>query len=227
MHADTIDPRTTARTAGLLYLVIIVAGVGGEALLRAPLVAPGDAPETAARIADALGTFRLSIVADAVMAMADVALAALLFLLFRPVSLTVSLMAMTFRLVQAAILGMNLVNLQAVTLALGADLPASTVLFSIEAHAQGYDMGLIFFGVNSLLTGWLIVRSGFLPKTIGVLLAGAGLVYLTGSALRILAPEMLGMVQMAYLLPLVAETAMALWLVVRAVDARTWRARAA
>ena len=227
MHADTIDPRTTARAAGLLYLVIIVAGVGGEGLLRAPLIAEGDAAGTAARIADALGTFRLSIVADAIMAMADVALAALLFLLFRPVSLTVSLMAMTFRLVQAAILGMNLVNLQAVTLALGAGLPAETVLFHIEAHAQGYDMGLIFFGVNSLLTGWLIVRSGFLPKTVGVLLAGAGLVYLTGSALRILAPEMLGTFQMAYLLPLVAETAMALWLVVRAVDARTWRARAA
>jgi hypothetical protein len=227
MQAQSIDPRTTARAAGLLYLVIIVAGIGGEVLLRAPLVVPDDAAGTAARIAEALGTFRLSIAADAVMAMADVALAALLFLLFRLVSLTLSLMAMTFRLVQAAILGMNLVSLQSVTLALATGLPAETVLFHIEAHAQGYDMGLIFFGVNSLLTGWLIVRSGFLPKTIGVLLAGAGAVYLTGSALRILAPEMLGAFEMAYLLPLVAETAMALWLVVRTVDARTWRARAA
>ncbi len=225
-HPDIPDPRSLARLAGALYLVIILAGVGGEVFLRAPLVVPGDAAATAAHLQDALPLFRLSILADAVMATADVALAALLFILFRPVSLTLSLMAMVFRLVQAAILGMNLLHLQEVTLILGAGLPAESALLAVHKHAYGYDMGLIFFGVNSVLTGYLVVRSGFLPRTIGALLAGAGLVYLAGSTLRILAPGAVEAFQVAYVLPLVAESAMALWLIVRAVDAGAWRDRA-
>lgn len=225
MHGDfqDIDPKAAARMAGALYLVIIIAGVGSEVLLRAPLSVAGDPEATAQGILAALPQFRLSIAADAIMAMADVALAGLLFVLFRPVSATLSLMAMTFRLVQAAILGMNLLHLQEVTMILGAGLPADMAVLSLEAHAQGYDIGLIFFGINSVLTGYLIVRSGFLPRTIGFLLGGAGLVYLTGSALRILAPAAVPAFEMAYVLPLVAESAMALWLITRGVDPKVWK----
>lgn len=229
MHRDfdTADPNAIARLAGLSYLVIILAGVSSEVLLRAPLTVPGDPDATAQSILAALPQFRLSIAADAVMAIADVALAALLFVLLRPVSATVSLMAMLFRLVQAAILGLNLVHLQEVTVALNLGVDPAAALLPLEMHAHGYDLGLIFFGVNSLLTGWLIVRSDFLPSMIGFLLAGAGVVYLAGSAARILAPELVSTLEVAYLLPLVAESAMALWLVSRGVNAAAWSRAAA
>ena len=222
------NPRATARMAGVLYLIIIVLGIWSEAFVRSSLFIPDDPMGTTANIIGAEGLFRLSMAADAVMVIADVALAAALFLLLRPVSAPLALTAMLFRLIQAAIIGMNLLNQDAAlaiinggaTLAAfeGAELDALASL-SLMLHGDGYDIGLIFFGINSLLTGALLYMSGYFPKTLGLLIAAAGLVYLTGSFLVLLAPELAGPFSMAYALPLLAETAFCLWLLIRGVDA--------
>ena len=152
----------------------------------------------------------------------------LLFLLLRPVSPALALAAMVFRLVQSAIIGANLLNAQTALLlleggvaaasGLGADGVAALAAISLERHAYGYDIALLFFGVNSLLVGYLVVRSGFLPAVIGYALAAAGAVYLVGSGLRLLVPDWVDLFELAYLVPLVAESAFALWLLVRGVD---------
>jgi len=106
-------------------------------------------------------------------------------------------------------------NLQAAVLLLqsGAmDDSADLALIFIAMHAYGYDLGLIFFGVNCLLTAVLIVQSGFVPRVLGIGIGLSGLVYLSGSILRFLAPELHGIVAPAYVVPLVAETAFGLWL---------------
>ena len=72
----------------------------------------------------------------------------------------------------------------------------------------------IFFAVNCLLTAQLILRSGFVPHVVGLGIGLSGLVYLTGSVLRIAAPELHGFVAPIYLVPLVAETAFCLWLLI-------------
>jgi hypothetical protein len=59
-------------------------------------------------------------------------------------------------------------------------------LHALNLHAHGYDLGLVFFAINSLLTGVLIWISGLFPRLIGAGIAVAGIVYLTGSALRFL-----------------------------------------
>ena len=82
-----------ARIAGLLYLVIIVCGVGGEAFVRAPLHAE-DASQTVANLLAAELPFRLSILADVAMVLADVGLGVLLFYLLAPVDRTLSMLAM-------------------------------------------------------------------------------------------------------------------------------------
>lgn len=209
----------TARTAGVLYLVIIVLGIASEVAIRAPLLTVGDTAATAANVRGAEGLFRLSLAADTVMACADAALAVLLFLLLRSVNGTVALMAMVFRLLQAAVIGANLLNQQAVLLVLGGgaglgEADALATLF-LTLHGYGYDLGLIFFGVNSLLTGYLLIRSGWLPVVIGWGIVAAGLVYLVGSYLRILAPDAYDAFVVAYFVTLVAELAFALWLLVR------------
>ena len=223
------NPRATARMAGVFYLIIIVLGIWSEAFVRSSLFIPDDPMGTTANIIGAEGLFRLSMAADAIMVIADVALAAALFLLLRPVSAPLALTAMLFRLIQAAIIGMNLLNQDAAlaiinggaTMAAfeGAEVDALASL-SLMLHGNGYDIGLIFFGVNSLLTGALLFKSGYFPKTLGILIIGAGLVYLTGSFLVLLAPQLSGPFSMAYALPLLAETAFCLWLLIRGVDAR-------
>ena len=221
------DPKAAARLAGALYLVIIVLGIWSEVAVRGALVIPGDPAATAANILAAKGLVRLSFAADSVMALADAALAVLLYLIFRPVSLPLALMAMVFRLVQTAIIAMNLLNQQAALLILDAG-GLATGLAGGEANAlaalslalqrHGYDLGLIFFGVNSLLTGYLVIRSGFLPGLIGAMVMAAGAVYLTGSYLLFLAPALAGAFAPAYIVPLVAESAFCLWLLARGVD---------
>lgn len=152
------------------------------------------------------------------MALCDVALAVLLYALLEPVNQLLSRMAMAFRLVQAAILGANLVNLeQAITLA-SAPTEASqlSVTRLLQAHAAGYDFGLFFFGINCLLMARLIIRSTFVPSALGWMLTAAAVVYLAGSTLRVLAPAALDVFAPAYAIPLLAELAFCVWLLVRA-----------
>jgi hypothetical protein len=224
--------RSAAQVAGLLYLVIIVCGIGAEVVLRGPLVDLSSAGGTALAIREAAMSFRLAIGADIVMAMADAALAILLYVLFRPVAPVLALTAMVFRLVQSVLIGANLMNMQAAWLLIsgGQDISALTsgeaeamaTLF-LNMHAHGYDLGLVFFGVNSLLTGALIWRSGFVPRILGAGIALAGMVYLTGSTLRFFAPAAFDVFSPAYGITLITEAAFCLWLLLagwspRAVD---------
>lgn len=208
-----------AGTAGLLYLTIILCGVWSEAAVRASLVVPGDAAATAENIRASVSLFRMAFAADIIMLFCDVALAVLLYRQFLPVDRTLALMAMAFRLVQSAVLGMNLLNHAAALLVAQQSGTAALfppiegeflALFFLELHGYGYDVGLLFFGVNSLLTGWLVVRSGLFSTLLGGSVAAAGLVYLTGSSLRFLAPHLSEAFAPAYLLPLLAESAFCL-----------------
>lgn len=212
-----------AHFAGLLYLIIIVLGITSEVALRGPLVDLADANTTAEAILGAVDSFRLSIAADLVMAIADVALGILLYVLFRPVAPTLALAAMIFRLVQAVLIGANLMNMQAAWLLIsgGQDIAAlapgqaeAMAALFLNMHAHGYDLGLVFFGINSLMTGALIWRSGFAPKTLGAGLAVAGLVYLTGSALRFFVPGAFDAFAPAYGITVLAETAFCVWLLI-------------
>ena len=215
-------PVAVARVAGLLYLVIIVAGVGGEALVRGPIAVAGDPSQTVANLVAAELPFRLSVMGDALMALADVALGVLLFFLLRPVSRVLSMMAMAFRLAQAAILGINLLNLLLAASFAGRGDPLAAAF--LEAHGVGYDLGLLFFAINCVLVGALVYRAGFMPRAIGAALGLSGLVYFVGSTLRVVAPELAPAVAPAYALPLVAELAFCGWLLIRGVRTPSWRA---
>ncbi len=218
-----------ARMAGLLYLIIIVLGIWSEVFVRSALIVPGDPAATARAILADADSYRLSFAADSVMAVCDVALAILLFAILRPVSPLLALMAAAFRLVQAAIIGSNLMNHHAALLILdpAAELDSrqsdAMALLATQIHGHGYDLGLIFFGVSSLLTGWLLWRAPFLPSVLGVFVAAAGVVYLAGSYLRFLAPGLVDPFAPAYAVPLVAELSFCLWLLIRGVNAFAWR----
>lgn len=199
------------RLAGLCYLVIILCGVGSEVALRGPLIDLSSAEATAQTIEAETFRFRLSIMADVVMALADAALAVLLFGMFRAVSASLALSALIFRLIQSGLIAAGLLYLQVALLIEDAQLS----LHFIALHAYGYDLGLIFFGVNCLLTARLIVQSGFVPRGLGFGIGLSGLVYLGGSVLRFMAPDIHALVAHAYVIPLIAETAFCFWLLVR------------
>jgi hypothetical protein len=229
--AGTTSPLICARWAGVLYLVIIASGIFAELFVRATLMVSGNAAATAANLANAPGLFRAGFLADSIMVLSDVALAVLLYVLLKPVSKLVALMAMCFRLAQTAVLALNLLNYHAAGMllhgsghvaALGTNQRDALAYFFLDLHSNGYDLGLLLFGIHCLLLGYLIFRAGYLPKLLGVLVSAAGFAYLIGSYTRFLFPDYVAAVSPVYLVAIVSEVSLCLWLLVKGVDVHQW-----
>ena len=226
------DPSRWARVAGVLYLVIIGLGMLGELGVRGTLVVPGDAGATLSHIAASPGLWRAGIVGDLLMQVCDVPMIVIFYLLLRPVNRGVALFAALINLVQTAVLVVNKLGLVLPLLlldgsgalgALAADQRAALALLAIELHTQGFGIGLIFFAFTCLANGWLIWRSGFLPRALGVLQAVAGLSYLVNSLALLLAPPLAAALFPYVLLPaFVGELLPALWLSIQGVDRGRW-----
>jgi len=227
MNANT----KTARIAGMLYLTIILSGIYAQFFVRGSLIVPGDAAATANNIVASESLFRIGIAADLIMILCDVALAGFFYVLLKPVDNGLALLAAFFRLVQAAILGMNLLNLflalQLVDVAgnltvFGADQMYAQAMLYLDAHGTGYSLALVFFGIQCLVLGYLIVISGYMPKILGSLLIFAGLGYLIDSFASFLLPsydvyaEIFALV--VFVPALIGELALALWLLWKGVN---------
>ncbi|WP_068116977.1 DUF4386 domain-containing protein [Tropicimonas marinistellae] len=202
------------RIAGVLYLAIILLGLGAELALRAPVLSGQSQDPLAIRIQEGATVLRLSLVADMLMAICDVALAVVLFAILAPYGRLLAGMAMAFRLVQTAIIGANMLGLFGLLALSQADAAGDggSLGALLEVHGMGYDTGLAFFGVNCLLTGVLLLRHPAFAQWLGALVMLAGLVYLTGTTLRLMSPAAAAAFAPAYLLPIVAETTFCLWL---------------
>ena len=205
------DPRLV-RLAGALYLTIIVCGLTAELALRGPLL-QGTLDQIAKALLANTQQLRLSTLLDVVMLLADVTLALVFYRLLRPLSEPLALAAMVFRLGQAVLIGASLMAL-ASTPALLADNPRIAVHMT-TLHGIGYDVGLILFAVNSLIMAVLLWRSQ-VPNVIAVGIAASGGVYAAGSLTRLIAPDLLPLVEPAYVVPMIAESALCLWLLIKA-----------
>ncbi|KPJ92185.1 MAG: hypothetical protein AMS18_07905 [Gemmatimonas sp. SG8_17] len=225
------SPLVYARVAGVLYLIIIVCGIFSEVFVRSRIFVPGDAATTASNIMASVGLFRIGFLADSIMFLSDVALAALLYVLFKPVNKTVALAATFFRLTQTAVLALNLLNHHAALLVLQGSgyatafqedqLHALSSLF-LDLHGHGYDLGLLLFGLHCLLLGYLIVKSSYVPRVLGVLLIAAAFTYLTGSYTRFLFPDYVTLVSPIYIVAFVSEVSLCLWFLVKGVNVQQW-----
>lgn len=225
------DARALSRMAGIGYLVIIATGIFAEFFVRASLIVPGDAGATAANIGGAQTLFRLGIAAEFIMLASDVALAMLLYVLFRGAGQGWAMLAAFFRLTHASVVGVNLLSMFLPLLLLGgapylaAFAPEqlhALVLLSLETQSLGYLIGLTFFGFHCLVMGYLVYRSGYVPKVLGVMLVVAGVGYLVDSFGRTLLVDYdayASLFQMAVFLPaFLGELSFALWLLVKGVE---------
>jgi hypothetical protein len=236
MPATHASPGATARIAGGLWILCIAAGMFAELFVRSTLIVSGDATATAANILASEPLFRLGIVADLVSAGAYIATTLLLYALFRPVGPTLSLCAALLGIAGSTIMIINLPNLLGalVTLqdadmlaAFGAEQTQAMAMLSLRFHAIGYTMSIIVFAAHLLLLGWLVLRSTFLPRILGILLAIAWLCWTINTILVLLSPPAASALYPFILLPsLVAEGGLALWLLLMGVNADAWRAQA-
>jgi hypothetical protein len=222
--------RPRARITGAVYLLYFLTAVFGEFFLRG-LVVSGDAAVTAKNILAHPSSFRLGLATGLIAVACYMVLTAFLYHLFKPVSRSLSLLATFFSLVGCGILAFGSLFQLAPLVILGGNqymnvftveqLRALALMF-LELNTQAGNVCVVFFGVYCVLIGYLIFRSAFLPRILGVLMAIAGLGWLTflSPALAIyLSPYIL-------VLGFLAELSLGLWLLVKGVNVQRWREQA-
>ena len=230
------SPQVYARIGGLAYLIIIVAGAFGELFIRNKIMVSGDAAATAHNIATSPLLWRIGIAGDIIMHVCDLVLAMVYYLLFRRVNKNLAMLSVLFGLIQTAVLVANKLNMVMPLFFLGNEdylkvfdphqLQALAYI-AIKAHGYGFGIGLIFFGFECLIDGYLIFKSGFLPRVLGVLILIAGLCYLVNSFALILFPAVSDLVFQVVLTPtFIAELSMCLWLLIKGVNVTKWKALA-
>ena len=218
-----------ARVTGLLYLVVAVVGMFAPMALQT-LVVPGDAATTAANILGSRWLFGSSLVTWIGLVVADAAVAVTLYLLLEPVSRALSLVAAALRLVYAAILGAVVLNLVDAFLLLtsaarGAGIATqqrqTMALSALATFNAGFLLALVFFGVHLLALGFLLYRSRYVPRALGVLLVAAGSGYIVDSLAHVFVADYGGLVRAVLLAPaVVGELGLTAWLLVKGVTVR-------
>jgi hypothetical protein len=224
-----------ARIGGVLYLINILCGLFGVIFVRGHLVVVGDAVTTAHNIMGSEFLFRCGIAGDLIMHVTDVPMAVIFYVLLRPVSRDLSLLAALFGMLQTAILCANKLSLVTVLLLLSgsnylkvfdASQLQALASLSLAQHEFGFGVGLIFFGVSCLVTAFLMYRSGYFPRTLGVLQALAGVSYLINSFALILFPAVADKMFPAIVLPaFIGELGTCVWLIVKGLNQLKWDER--
>ncbi|HEV2493530.1 MAG TPA: DUF4386 domain-containing protein [Terriglobia bacterium] len=224
-----------ARIAGLLYLFVIVAGVFAEIFVRQRLVVAGDAAATAHNILAHEMLYRLGFAAELLACACNMPLAFIFYDLFKVVNRSFAWLVVLFTLLGTAVEAAALLADYAPLVLLGGSRSLAAIgaaqlqglaYASLQVFEKGFAVALVFFGFYCLALGYLIVRSIFFPRIIGVLLGIEGLCYLTNSFANFLAP-----VFAAHFFPYLAASAVAeislmLWLLVVGVNAQRWKEQA-
>ncbi len=234
--AHPINIQSYARVGGLLYLVIIVIGLLGESLIRGTLVVSGDPEATARSILAAEWLWRLGVGGQDLLLLCAVGLTLIWYILLRPVNQHLAQAVAFFGLVSLAVESVGALHLHAVLTPLSGSVylkvidPQQLHLLayqSIIAHAHAFGLALIFFGVECLIVGHLIRKSGYIPAAIGMLMQLAGACYLINSFAMILHPPLQDKLFPIILLPsFIGESAFCLYLLIKGVNAPAWHRRA-
>jgi len=220
--------RTTS--VALLFLVVLVLGTIAQAFITNRLIVFRDAAQTASNILANEPLYRTGFTLFMLEMAAQIAQTVLMFHLLKPVNRRVATLALAFGLVGCTIKTFARVLYLAPLFVLkqktfgafaGDQLPGlSLMLLSVMDRGAGVALG--FFGLETVLEGWLVLRSTFLPRWLGVLtiVAGAGwLAFLTPT---------LGytIFNAIALIALVASLITIGWFLVKGVDEERWYALA-
>jgi hypothetical protein len=176
-----------ARVAGVLYLVVAVCGGFSQLVVRSSALVAGDAAATAANIRASASLFRIGLVTDAVNITCFIGLALALYVLLSPVNQKIAAAFVILNAIAVAIMGVDLINHAGALIvatdptyasALGAGSADTLALLFLDLHRHGYLIAQIFFGLWLLPLGYLVYRSGFFPRVLGILLMIGCLGYL-------------------------------------------------
>lgn len=228
--------KNLTRIAGILYLAIFIVYPLSTGI-RSSLVVSGDAAATAENIRESETLFRIGMAGEASIFLIEVGLAAVLYVLLRPVSRAGSFGAALARVAEGVTMAAgNIFTSIAALVAVGgagylaafsSDQLDALALFFQEANDSIVLVWGLFFALSLVMTGWLVTRSGFFPKLVGILLVAAGVGYFAQSFGVLIAPSIAGpMEALVIILAIPGELVFALWLLIKGVDTDAWVSKA-
>ena len=223
------SPLIYARVAGFLYLLLIPLSVLGILSVPSTALVPGETAKTVQNIITFESGTRLSILAALTVQVVNILVVAFLYKLLKPVNRDMASLMVIFLLVGAPIAMLNeLNNLAILFLAHGAN---SLKLFSpdqvqalaplfVELHGAGIKIAGIFWGLWLFPMGYLVFKSGFLPKIIGILLMIGCFGYLVDSVTYFLFPNF-GVTFSQF--TFIGEIILPQWLLIKGVNIEKWK----
>jgi hypothetical protein len=222
---QTKSLKKTARIAGILILVMSPFALFSMQYIPSNLVVPGDATMTASNIMASEGLFRLGVVGASVTFLIEIVLVVMLYVLLKPVSKTLSLVAAFSRLAMTVIQGINLFNhIIALQLLSGADFLAvyepdqlyALALLFLNANVSVEHIWGLFFALHLFFLGYLVYKSGYIPRILGIVLVVASACYIIQSWGNILLPTYEEIFAVVGWISII-EVALPLWLVIKGV----------
>jgi len=195
-HAATL--RRYARVAGVAMLLSIVFGFLGEMYLPGKIVVSGDAGATAANIRANPTLFRLTFASYLVEGICDVALLVWFYVLLKPVDRNLALLSaffgvvsmVTFAIAQSSFFAASLILKDTAGMtAFTTEQREALALLAVRVSSMIATLFLCTYGIASMIRGYLIARSGYLPRIIGILLMIGGAGFVLRSTTFLLAPS--------------------------------------
>ena len=215
----------TARIAGFFYFMYFVITISSD-ICRDRFMVLGDAAATANKIMASEWLFRLSFVGDLISAVFFLLAAWALYVLLKSVNKDLALLFLLLNLGGVAVYSINLLNqFAAVLLLSGADYLnvfqtdqlQALVMFFLNLHHNGYWIAQIFFGAWLFPLGYLVFKSGFLPKILGIVLMVHFVGWLMTFLKFFLFPCFEVITYLTYPLGFIAELSLTLWLLIKGV----------
>jgi hypothetical protein len=188
-----------ARIAGVAMLLSIVFGALGEAYLPSKIIVSGDPAGTAANIVAHPTLFRLTFAAYLVEGICDVLLTGVFYVLLKPVDRNLALIAsffgivamVTFATAESAFFAASVVLRDGGGMAaFTADQRNAIALLAVRLSSTIATLFLITYGIAMMIRGYLMARSGYIPKVLGILMMIGGAGFCLRTATYLLAPSL-------------------------------------
>ena len=192
------SPKTYAQFAGLLYLLIAIAGGLSIAYIPSLIVLPEDVSTTTKNLIEKFDVFRWAIAGDIIVLVLEVFLTVFIYRIFRTVSQTASLIAAYSRVAMSIVMALNLFNYIIPILILNSSATMGSFELSqqeslsmlfLHAHKYGEYIWQLFFGIHLFVLGYMVIKSRYTPIFIGYLMLIGSAGYFGEGALNILFVE--------------------------------------
>jgi len=215
----------TARTAGVLYFVYIITTMFAD-ISRTKLIVLGNAAATAKNVLASEGLFRLGFVSDVLAGVLFLLAAWALYVLLKPVDQNIALLFLLLNLGGVVVQCLNMLNLfSAVLLLSGADylkvfqadqLQTLAMLF-LYLYKNGFLIAQFFYAAWLFPLGYLVFKSGYLPRLLGIVLMVECFAWLLYPLQFFLFPSFTVINYLSFSIGFIGEFSLTLWLLIKGV----------